>query len=256
MYTLLMAIIFALVVLITNKFEKFINFNQLKFDKKIGNINPFQIKSSNLLGKNPLSMDYLAKIIEKKRIGSLLNQLNIEDTVESTCMLRILYYKNAKYHNSIVNKCIKEFKERVNLTLKPLLSKYEVNKIITSFEEEKILLQIKYQDIQNSLLESGNGLKVNKSDYVKFFSLATGKPLIESQLLIDKFYDNVSDLEVNNIFTECISNTDSMNLFGNKHRSEIILNTHKNLRVVPPDRLNDLKNRTPWWSKFKFLNFW
>ena len=132
MYTLLMAIIFALVVLITNKFEKFINFNQLKFDKKIGNINPFQIKSSNLLGKNPLSMDYLAKIIEKKRIGSLLNQLNIEDTVESTCMLRILYYKNAKYHNSIVNKCIKEFKERVNLTLKPLLSKYEVNKIIRS----------------------------------------------------------------------------------------------------------------------------
>ena len=73
MYTLLMAIILALVVLITNKFEKFINFNQLKFDKKIGNINPFQIKSSNLLGKNPLSMDYLAKIIEKKRIlqGSL-----------------------------------------------------------------------------------------------------------------------------------------------------------------------------------------
>ena len=67
MYTLLMIIILALLILITNKFEKFINFNQLKFDKKIGNINPFQIRSSNLSGENPLSMNYLSGIIKKKK---------------------------------------------------------------------------------------------------------------------------------------------------------------------------------------------
>ena len=190
------------------------------------------------------------KELNKKKEENLERQINNKsDSLETICMLRILYYKNAKYHNSIVNMCLEEFNQNVEKTLQPVLSDTELEEIKSSFNEEKTLLQIKYQGLQKTLLETGYALKIDRSDYVKLYTLASGKPILKSKLIIDKFYDDFDDSEIENIYTECISSTDPKNLFGNKHREEVILNTSKDLRVYPPDRVEEMKAKRPWYTK-------
>ena len=261
MINFLFFVLTIILLLITcSKVETFIVFNSkntninslikdnIKYVKNL--VNKSISKTKKVIGLDKKKNQTFQKEFNEMKKENLERQINNKsDSLETICMLRILYYKNAKYHNGIVNMCLEEFKENLEKTLQPVLSDTELDEIKASFSEEKTLLQIKYQGLQKTLLETGYALKIDRADYVKLFTLASGKPILKSKLVIDNFYDNFDDSEIENIYTECISSIDPKNLFGNKHREEVILNTSKDLRVYPPDRIEEMKSKRPWYTK-------